>query len=262
VAVPLITDNTIVHAADWWNPLATLANTTEAGLAAEITNRTAAVAAINTRLNSTIVGTGISDLPSWKTATDAAIAAEVTARTAADTSEAGTRAAADTTINNRLNSTIANNGISDLPTFKTAQDGYGRGLVGDNLRTSTDTTVAGTELVMETITINLTLNRRYKATWDAAYITSTAATPFPVFRFRYAAGATLTSGGSPFKVRTADVSSSVNNFLPITMVGMFQGPSTAQYTIGVTAFRSSGTLTVQYGGATNDRILIIEDIGS
>jgi hypothetical protein len=68
--VSLITANTIVTAVGWWNPLATLANTTESGLATEITNRSTAVAAVNTRLNSTIAVGGISDLPTWKTTID------------------------------------------------------------------------------------------------------------------------------------------------------------------------------------------------
>lgn len=110
--VPLITANTRVTALDWWNPLSQLANTNETNLAAEISTRAAAITAINNRLNSTIAGTGISDLPTWKTATDASLA-----------SEASTRAAAITAINNRLNSTIALTGISDLPTWKTSVDG-------------------------------------------------------------------------------------------------------------------------------------------
>jgi hypothetical protein len=70
MAVGMLTAGTVVKAVDHWNPLATLANTTEAGLATEITNRTTAVAAINTRLANNIAGGGISDLPSWKTTID------------------------------------------------------------------------------------------------------------------------------------------------------------------------------------------------
>ena len=207
MAVGLISANTLVTATDWWNPLSQLANTVEANLATETTNR----------------------------------------------------AAADTSINNRLNSTIASSGISDLPAFKTAQDGYARGWMGEVKRTAADTTVANTELVMETLTLNLTLNRRYRVLWDCAYSTSTAVTPFPLFQFRYAAGASVTSAGTSIKARSPDARTTVNSF---TMVATFLGPSTAQYTIGVTAFRTSGTLTVAYGAGINDRLFLIEDMGT
>lgn len=107
--VPLIVDDTLVDAAGWWNPLSQLANDNEANIAAEIAARTAAVAgevtarntaigvettnrttavtneattraaadtAINSRLNSTIAATGISDLPTFKTTTETFTAAE------------------------------------------------------------------------------------------------------------------------------------------------------------------------------------------
>ena len=70
MAVGMLAAGTIVKAVDHWNPLASLANANEANLSAEITNRTTAVGAINTRLNSNIAGGGISDLPSWKTTID------------------------------------------------------------------------------------------------------------------------------------------------------------------------------------------------
>src|SRR6185436_5732863 len=74
MAVPMITDDTVVTAAGWWNPLATLANTVETNLATEISTRSTADTAINARLNSTIAATGISDLPTWKTSVDATLA--------------------------------------------------------------------------------------------------------------------------------------------------------------------------------------------
>lgn len=104
--VSLIDPNTRVTAFDWWNPVSQLLNTVEANLATEVTNRTAGVAAINTRLNSTISAGGISDLPTWKTSTDSGV----------------------TAINTRLNSTIALTGISDLPAWKTSTDAKVAGL--------------------------------------------------------------------------------------------------------------------------------------
>jgi hypothetical protein len=103
--VPLITDDTLVDAAGWWNPLSTLANNNEANIAAETAARTSADS-------------------SEVTARNAAILVETNARIAADSSEATTRGNADTAINNRLNSTIALTGISDLPTFKTTVDAF------------------------------------------------------------------------------------------------------------------------------------------
>lgn len=70
MTAPILADGTIVNATDHWNPMAAEANATAAGLATEITNRSNAVAAINTRLNSNIAGGGISDLPTWKTTID------------------------------------------------------------------------------------------------------------------------------------------------------------------------------------------------
>jgi hypothetical protein len=122
--VSMITPNTVVTASEWWNPVSTLLNTVESNLAAEVTNRTTAVAAVNTRLNSTIANTGISDLPTWKTSVDSSLASEASTRATADTTEATARAAADTAINNRLNSTIVNSGISDLPAWKVTIDSW------------------------------------------------------------------------------------------------------------------------------------------
>jgi hypothetical protein len=70
MTAPILEDGTIVNADDHWNPMASEANATAAGLATEITNRSNADAAINTRLNSNIAGGGISDLPTWKTTID------------------------------------------------------------------------------------------------------------------------------------------------------------------------------------------------
>lgn len=76
MAVPLITDETIVNADDWWNPLSVLANGNEANLTAEVATRSAADTAINSRLNSTIAAGGISDLPTFRTTVNSFMAAE------------------------------------------------------------------------------------------------------------------------------------------------------------------------------------------
>lgn len=99
---PLITDNTLVTATDWWNPLSQLANTVEANLATELTNRAAADTAINNRLNSTIALTGISDLPTWKTSVDGSITSHTNSINALNTAVgipygAGTSLSARTT---------------------------------------------------------------------------------------------------------------------------------------------------------------------
>lgn len=114
--VPLITDDTLVDAAGWWNPLSTLANNNEAAITAEIAARTAAITAEATARAAADTGE--------VTARNAAIAVETGARVAADSAEATTRGNADTAINNRLNSTIALTGISDLPAFKTSVDTF------------------------------------------------------------------------------------------------------------------------------------------
>lgn len=67
---PTLTPNTVVKADEHWNPMADAANEANDNLATEITNRSNAVAAINTRLGNNIAGGGISDLPAWKTTID------------------------------------------------------------------------------------------------------------------------------------------------------------------------------------------------
>jgi hypothetical protein len=83
--VTLIEPDTLVTAEDWWNPVSQLVNTIEANLATEITNRANGDSSINNRLNSTIAGGGISDLPTWKTSVDGTNTTQNTSITALNT---------------------------------------------------------------------------------------------------------------------------------------------------------------------------------
>lgn len=172
--------------------------------------------------------------------------------------ESAARGVAVTALNNRLNSTIALNGISDLPAFKTAQDSYARGFIGEVKRAVTDTTVAGVELIMETVTATVVVGRRYKATWDMAYDTSTTISPFPQFRLRVKAGVTVDATGTEIHTKTLNAVAVAS---PTTLVGTWTATASGTFTFGTTAIRGTGTVSVRWGAGSQTRLLLIEDIG-
>lgn len=201
-----------------------------------------------------------------------AVTAEATARASADTTlnglitaEAATRASADTTeataraaISTLLGNTIAGGGISDLPTFKTAQDSYARGFIGELKRTTADLGIGATETFMEALTVTLVSGRRYRVSWDVVYDTSTNGTPFPFVNIRYKAGSSVDATGTLIQGKNINA---LAVGASLTYIGTFVAPSSGLFTIGTSASRSTGTVNFRYTAGSTTRLLLIEDIG-
>ena len=123
--------------------------------------------------------------------------------------------------------------------------------IGVVARTS-DTVTA--DQVLDTVTANLQAGRRYRATLCCLVSLATAPPPYPSLRFRYAAGATLTTAGTLFLDFNCEVST-VNR--PVTLMSTFVAPTTAQYTVGLSA-----ASTINFTISGTGRQFTLEDTGN
>lgn len=122
------------------------------------------------------------------------------------------------------------------------------GLVDEVIRTSVVGTFTTTETVLDFITFTAVSTARYTL-WCSTSLQSSVAADLVDFRFRYLAGATLTTSGTEFHhvLPNCDVA---NKGQWISTMRSITGLS-GQYSIGVTAVRSSGTGNIQSFGSAN-----------
>jgi hypothetical protein len=130
-----------------------------------------------------------------------------------------------------------------------------------SLTSGSATGISTTETVLDYITGSLTSGRRYYFHWDGDFVGSTANSTW-TWRIRYLAAASLVVAGSTAVRGRTYTGLSLGNHEPFDIEGEFTAPTTAQYAVGVTLVRATGTGTggLVAAAAGNERYLSLLDI--
>lgn len=117
--------------------------------------------------------------------------------------------------------------------------------------------VAGTETMGDTLTVSgLVSGDTYRVTYNVVLNCTVNGNYFEI-RLRYAAGATVTTSGTSFRVFPQTVVTQ-GNWEPVKLiVGEFVAPSSGQFTVGASLKRTAGAGT---GAIVADRFLSVDRV--
>jgi hypothetical protein len=117
--------------------------------------------------------------------------------------------------------------------------------------------VAGTEVMGDTLTAaGFVSGATYRVTWNGV-ITGTVNGNYFELRLRYAAGGSVTIGGTSFRVFPQTIVTQGNWEPEKSVIGEFVAPSSGQFTVGVSLKRTAGAGT---GSITAERFLAIDRV--
>lgn len=140
-------------------------------------------------------------------------------------------------------------------------------LIGERLQTAIiSSTSAGGHVetfgATGMITATLTAGAKYKVTYSGAALG--AAGDGMYMRMRYKAGATVDSAGTQLAGGIKPVSfAATGYYVPVMMVGTFTAPSSAQYTVGISAdhyFGGANDASLYYSAGGTEPILLLERV--
>lgn len=138
---------------------------------------------------------------------------------------------------------------------------WAQGMISSISRGTVSANITGTEVITDSITFTAVAGRRYRLTHQTIW-TSTVANDAAIFRFRYAAGASLTNAGTLFYNITTNTDVAGHQ-MPLTIMKDITGIAAGQTTIGVGLLRSgTGTITSNPFNESGGTLLMLEDIGT
>jgi hypothetical protein len=142
---------------------------------------------------------------------------------------------------------------SDLQALATALDGDVAGLtplIQAKKKTSNTTSASTTEVFVDSITWTAVTGESLMLMMDGTFQGSIVGDIVEI-RFRYLAGASVTSAGTQFGIKRVRVEVA-NSPTPVSMHRVATGIAAGQTTVGISINRQSGTGTVQINGAATD----------
>lgn len=161
---------------------------------------------------------------------------------------------AETNITSNTSSiTTLNSTVSPLP----------RGRLGSTSSSGSNVNFNTTEVVITSVTVNLTVNRRIRARMVGVTNAATVGTNV-FFKIKYKAGTTVNTTGTvvPGAQIAPNVSrAQANDNSSFVLEGEFLAPTTGSYVFAVTAKTNGGTANVAADASNHDWLLTVDDVG-
>ncbi|MCT2277986.1 hypothetical protein M3G91_10150 [Micromonospora chalcea] len=132
-----------------------------------------------------------------------------------------------------------------------------KGWIAEDTRNTASPNVTTVETVIQSVTFDAVAGVRYKVTAVQSF-QSTGGGDSAVARLRWAAGLTVTSGGTLFDAKIVPSYTATLGFLT-TLLGSFVAAATGKITVGVTLIRNTGTNTwSSFGNASQLNKIMVE----
>jgi hypothetical protein len=153
-------------------------------------------------------------------------------------------------------------GLADLATLTARVDAMPKGRIASSVSATNGASGVSAETLIQSVTFTAIAGRRYRFTWDAAWVNDTSAST-AAFRMRWAAGSPVTTAGTLAHARQARAPM-LAEFIPINLESPdITGLPSGTVTVGVFAARIAGTGTLRFdASADNVRYLYVADVGA